>query len=38
MSKIEVRHSSIVVNDYNIGDAPKLEKFFTVWDKLTHTA
>lgn len=36
MNKIEVRHSAIVINNYNLGDCPRLEKFFSVYDKLTH--
>lgn len=30
--KIIVRHSSIMINNYEIGDAPKLENTFSVWD------
>lgn len=37
MDKIVVKHSSIVVNDYNFGDSPKLEYFFSIYDMLTHT-
>jgi hypothetical protein len=37
MHKIEVKHSSIVINDYNMGDSPTLERFFSVYDKLRHT-
>jgi len=38
MNKIEVRHSCIVINDYELGDAPRIEKFFSVYDKLRHTS
>lgn len=38
MHKIEVKHSSIIINDYNLGDSPRLEKFFSVYDKLRHTS
>lgn len=27
-----VRHSSIVVPDYNVGDCPQLEKMLSIWD------
>ena len=30
--KIIVRHSSIMINNYEIGDAPKLENTFSIWD------
>ena len=36
MDKIEIKHSCIIVNNYNLGDSFRLEKFFSVWDKLTH--
>jgi hypothetical protein len=37
MHKIEVRHTCIVINDYTLGDAPNLERFFSIYDKLRHT-
>lgn len=36
-SKIVLRHSHIIINNYNMGDAPRLERFFSVYDKLYHT-
>lgn len=38
MYKIEVRHSCIVINNYNLGDSTNIEKFFSVWDKVRHQA
>ena len=37
MSKITVRPTCIIVNNYNLGDSPKLENSFMVFDMLTHT-
>ena len=37
MSKIIIKHSSIVINDYNMGDSAKLEYFFRLYDKITHS-
>jgi superfamily II DNA or RNA helicase len=37
MHKIEVRHSAIIINNYNLGDSPRLENFFSIYDKLRHT-
>ena len=36
MSKIEIRHSSIVIHDYSIGDRENLERFFSIYDKAYH--
>lgn len=36
MNKIVVRKSSILINNYDMGDSYSLERFFSVWDKLTH--
>jgi superfamily II DNA or RNA helicase len=33
---IEVKHSSIVIHNYTIGDCPKLEKILSVWDKAIY--
>lgn len=33
MYKIEVKRSSIVINNYMPGDAVRLEHFFSIWDK-----
>lgn len=35
-NKIIVKHSSIVINDYTLGDYDKLEKIFSVYDKICH--
>lgn len=37
MSKIIVKHSRIEVNNYELGDCPKLEYFFTIYDPVTHS-
>lgn len=37
MNKIIVKHTSIIINNYNIGDSIKLENNFTVYDKITHS-
>ena len=37
--KIEVKNTAIVINDYTLGDCyNKIERFFSVWDKLYHKA
>lgn len=36
MDKIIVRHSAILVTDYNLGDCSKLENNFRLYDRLTH--
>lgn len=36
MNKIVVRHSSIVINNYEVGDSPRLESFFTLYDRVRH--
>lgn len=35
--KIVVKHSSIVINNYELGDSPRLENFFSIYDPLRHT-
>jgi len=37
LNKIVVRHSSIVINDYKLGDSPKLEFHFTIYDMTTYS-
>lgn len=37
MAKIILRHSSIVINNYELGDSPRLESFFMVYDRITHS-
>ena len=34
MNKIEVYRTSIVINDYTLGDCPTLEKKFRLWDEV----
>ena len=34
--KIHVKHSRIEINNYDIGDAPRLEYLFSVWDPIYH--
>lgn len=36
MSKIEIRHSCIIIHDYSIGDRENLERFFSIYDKGYH--
>ena len=36
MDKIVVRRTSIVINNYELGDSWQLEKKFSVYDQLTH--
>ena len=31
-NKIIVKHSSIIINNYELGDCPKLESVFSIWD------
>lgn len=37
MSKIVVKNCRIEINNYKIGDCPKLEKCFTIYDPITHS-
>lgn len=37
MRKIIVKHTCIIINDYNLGDLPRLEHFFSIWDPTYHT-
>lgn len=36
MDKIIVKHSSIIINDYNLGDSPRLESWFKLYDEVYH--
>lgn len=36
MSKIIIKHSSIVINNYELGDSPKLENYFSIYDRICH--
>lgn len=36
MNKIIVNHTSIIINDYNLGDNEKLEKRLSIWDGVRH--
>ena len=38
MSKIVVKHTRIEINNYELGDCPKLEYFFTIYDPLRHVS
>lgn len=38
MDKIVVKHSRIEINNYDLGDCPKLEYIFSVWDKTKHAS
>ena len=35
--KLVVYHNKIVINNYNIGDIPELEKLFDIYDKTTFS-
>ena len=35
--KIIVRNTSIVLTDYTLGDYPELERYFTLYDPITHS-
>ena len=35
--KILVKHSAIIINDYNMGDCAILEKVFTIFDPINHS-
>lgn len=37
MSKIVVKHCRIEIHNYEIGECPKLEYFFTIYDPITHS-
>ena len=37
-NKIVLRHSRIEINNYDIGDCPKLEYIFSIWDPVRHTS
>ena len=37
MHKIEIKHSVIKINDYNMGDCEFLENSFMIYDPITHT-
>ena len=37
MNKITVKHSSIHIANYEMGECTRLENIFSIWDKLTHT-
>ena len=37
MSKIVVKNTRIEVNNYEMGDCSKLERFFTIFDPVTHS-
>ena len=36
MEKIIVKHTRIEINNYELGDCPKLEYLFSIYDPLTH--
>ena len=36
--KINIKHSRIEINNYELGDAPSLEYLFSVWDPIYHTS
>lgn len=36
MRRIILKQTSIVITEYSMGDCPVLERFFTIYDRLTH--
>ena len=36
MSRIEVRNSCIIVHDYEMGESPKIERVFSIYDIISH--
>ena len=36
-SKIILRQTSIIINNYELGDSYKLENYFTLYDTITHS-
>lgn len=36
MEKITVRNTCIIINDYKLGDCPRLEEIFRIFDPITH--
>ena len=37
MEKIIVKNTCVIVNDYSFGDSPKLERFFAIYEPVTHS-
>lgn len=37
MKKIVVRNTCIIIYNYNFGDSPKLERFFAIYEPVTHS-
>ena len=37
MKEIIVKHSSIQITEYTLGECPKLENIFSVFDMITHS-
>lgn len=35
--KMVLTNSAIIINDYNLGDCPTLERTFKIWDPVCHT-
>lgn len=38
MSKIVLRQTHIEINDYDLGDSPRLENTFSIYDRVTHVS
>ena len=36
--KLEVKHTCIKINNYELGDLPSTEKFFSIWDPIRFQA
>lgn len=37
MEKIVLKNTCIIINDYSFGDSPKLERFFAIYEPVTHS-
>ena len=37
MSNIIVKNTCIMITEYNFGDCPKLEHFFSIYEPVTHS-
>lgn len=37
MRKIIVKNTCVIINDYSFGDSPKLERFFAIYEPVTHS-
>ena len=38
MNKIVIKHSRIEINNYELGDCPRLEYIFSIWNPIYHAS